>query len=218
MIVATSASRSSGAIIATNTSNGSISFFSTNISGSDLINSGQATLGSATSTDAGTFPVSGAHDGLFSGNSNKAYWTDAANGADNLVTLTFTLAGSATGYDITSINTIYGWTTSRDWFTNQEYDILVATVSQPTYTLLHAVNYDPFASGGEGSSQVNLTDSTGKLATAVTGIRFLLYANGSFGETGVIHEIDVAGVATIPEPSAALLGLFGVGLLMRRRR
>ena len=83
-----------------------------NISTTDLINAGSSTLGSFTSSHASTWGggPTGVHDGSSVSTSGYALWINS--GGDP--TLEYTLTGSATGYDITSINTIYGW--NGNWF------------------------------------------------------------------------------------------------------
>ena len=193
--------------------------FDGNISMTDLINASQVTLGSAVASDAASagFSATGANDGVAGSASTAAYW----NNGSSSVTLTYTLVGSATGYDITSISTIYGWSLGADEFTNQEYDIEFATVATPTFTLFGSkATAVGFTTNVEASSQNVWTEnSTGILQSGVTGIRFTIRSGGGSGQIGVIREIDVFGVASIPEPSStALLGLGGLALILRRRR
>jgi hypothetical protein len=191
-------------------------FFSENLSTTDLINIGSASLGSFSSTDSASFNVEGAHDGSNVSTSGFAYWGNA--GPDVEVTLTYELTGSATGYDITSINSMYGWRDSRLRHAAQRFDVMISTLATPAYSLLHTVLYDPYSDTAQGSTQVTLTDDTGVLASGVTGIQFLLRSDNN-SEIGVIHEIDVFGSATaIPEPtSVALLGLGGLLIALARR-
>ena len=217
--LALSAASANAAIIQTTLNNGtSQSFFDGNISNADLINVGSPTLGSFVSSSVGAFPESGTHNGDGVNTSGLSYWT---NGGPIL--LTYTLTGSATGYDITSINSIYGWQDSRSRHAAQRYTVSVTTVSNPTFSPLHTVLYDPWTDNLVGSTQVSLTDSTGVLATGVTAIRFTATTdNGS--EVGVIREYDVFGSATavIPEPTTiavwSLLGLCWAGMGVWRRR
>lgn len=197
---------------------GSNTAYDANASSSDLINQGAASLGGFTSSLPGTWPASGTNDGSATGGGvagDYAYWDQQTT-----VTLTYELTGSATGYDITSINSIYGWDESRR-HAAQYYSVYVATVADPNYTLLHTVAYDPItAAFVPGSSQVTLTDTEGVLAKGVTGIRFIAIEDpgGLYDEVGVIHEFDVFGIPSVPEPgSLAVLAVSGL-LIMRRRR
>ncbi|WFB37844.1 PEP-CTERM sorting domain-containing protein [Kiritimatiellota bacterium B12222] len=210
------------AIISTSVTNGSSqSFYDGNISNSDLIDLNSATLDTfnASTPAHSNFATDGAHNGTGTNNSGLAYWPTAGS-----VTLTYTLTGSATGYDITSINTIYGWSDGRWKHSEQNYVINISTVTTPAFTHLYSVNYDPYSNGdeNEGSTQVTLTDdSTGILASGVTGIQFIVSRDLSNGqnEVGVIREYDVFGVTTIPEPSSlVLLSLAMIGVVGIRSR
>lgn len=210
--------RSDAAIVYSTDSNTSLSFFDGNISTSDLINVDSPSLGSFSQSDPTSFATQdGAYDGAPTVSQDVVYWNTAGPH-----TMTFTLTGSATGYDITSITSIYGWQDTRTVYSAQHYDVLVSTVGSSTFTPLFSVDYDPFATNGEGSSQVDVTEnSTGILASGVDQIRFVMRSDGSNPNVvGVIREIDVFGAATsVPEPtSMLLLGLGGLLTVRRRRR
>jgi hypothetical protein len=201
------------AVIVSSASNGSQSFFDGNISNVDLINQGSATLGSAVFSAGGNFSAYGTINGTASSNgsgSGLSYWSSASGG----VNLTYTLAGSASGYDISSINTIYGWNDAAQRHAAQRYSVYYTTVSNSTFTLLQTVVYDPFAdpasgNGPQGSSQVTLTDNSGVLIHGTTAIRFHLDSDNGV-EVGVVRELDVFGqVASPPVP------LGGVGTIVR---
>ncbi len=156
----------------------------------------------------GTFSASGTIDGTASSNgsgSGLSYWGSASGG----VNLTYTLAGSASGYDISSINTIYGWNDAAQRHAAQRYSVYYTTVSNSTFTLLQTVVYDPFAdpasgNGPQGSSQVTLTDNSGVLIHGATAIRFHLDSDNG-AEVGVVRELDVFGqVASPPVPQEGL--------------
>lgn len=210
---------SNAAVIQTNAfTENTATAYDANARNDDLINEGASSLASFTASDPGTWPASGTNDGSASAGEvtgDYAYWDIPAS-----VTLTYELTGSATGYDITSLNTIYGWAEGRR-HAAQNYSVYVATLANPNYELLHTVDYDPSDTAQiEVSSQVTLTDTTGTLATGVTGIRFIAIddADGLYTEVGVIHEIDVFGTPTVPEPTSMALLATGGLLILRRRR
>ncbi len=196
------------AVIELTANNGSQSFFDANISTIDLIQSGAPTLsGTVVASAPGTFAETGSNDGTAINSSGLTYWGGVHSAGQDL---TFTLTGSATGYDITSVNSIYGWQDSRSRHSAQQWTLEVATVANPTFTPLHSVVYTPFGptDNAEGSTQVTLNDTTGVIASGVTGIRFHIDhfstsgATGYTGELGVIRELDVFGAPTVvPEPS-----------------
>jgi hypothetical protein len=206
-------------------SSGSETNFDANISTIDLIQAGSPTLaGPVVASVPGTFSETGSNNGDAVHNSGLSFWGGQHPGG---VDLTYTLAGSPTGYDITSINSIYGWQDSRYRHAAQEWTVLATTLDNPVYSLASVV-FAPFAAGdgAAGSTQVNLTDSSGLLATGVTALRFHLdtYASagqpGYTGEIGVVREFDVFGAPTsgVPEPATATLSLLAFGGLMCRRR
>ena len=216
-------------IVTKSSNNTSQTYFDFNISTSDLIQNGAPSLGSVAASHSGIFHFSGANNGSAAQTSGLSYWGNNTG----LVTLTYNLTGSATGYDITSVNSIYGWQDSRYRHAAQRYEVLVQTVSNSGFTQIAAVDYHPWAytpvlQGSVGSSEVTITDSVGLLATGVTAIQFLLHPYmtigepGYTGEIGVIRELDVFGtasVAAVPEPGTlALLGLAFAGLLVSRRK
>lgn len=197
--------------------------YDADISTTDLINVGQPTWdGTIIASTAPSFSINGSNDGLDDDGTGSGvgltFWNSGAT-----QTLTFNLAGSATGYDITSIVSIYGWANGAHRFSEQNYSISFATVGNPTLTLFDSIAYDPFgdSDGDAASSKVTWTeDTTNVLASGVTAIRFTFTSSDSSAVVGVIREIDVFGSATaIPEPSSiTLFGFAGLALVLRRRR
>ena len=196
--------------------------FDGNISTTDLIQATSATLlGNVAGTGTPGFGFAGSNDGTSAHTNGLTYW-----GGDNAAgqSLTYTLTGSATGYDITSVNSIYGWHDVRYRHAAQQWTLSVTTVTNANFTDVHTVVYRPFADLDplQGSTQVTLTDDTGTIATGVTALRFNLLPygpdtqTGYTGEIGVIREFDVFGaasaanVAAVPEPST--LAVIGIGL------
>ena len=221
--------RASAAVMEVDTSSTSETNFDANILATDLVNQGRPSFASIAATGSPSFPATGSNDNTATHTNGLTYWggTHAA-GED----LTYTLntnpgtGGSATGYDITSINSIYGWQDSRYRHAAQEWVVSVETLTSPTtFQPLKTVVYAPFASNDNaaGSTQVTLSDTTGRLATGVIAVQFHVnpYTGTGFtNELGVIREYDVIGSATaVPEPAGiALFCLAGLGALARRRR
>ena len=217
---------SNAAIIELTANNGLQSFFDGNISSIDLIQAGSPTLsGTVVASAPAAFPETGSNDGTAINSSGLTYWNGVNSAGQDL---TFTLAGSATGYDITSVNSIYGWQDSRSRHSAQQWTLEVATVSNPTFTPLHSVVYTPFAptDNAEGSTQVTLTDTAGVIVSGVTAVRFHIDhfsspgSTGFSGELGVIRELDVFGAPTaVPEPNMFLgFGLSGILAMVGLRR
>lgn len=217
IVSASQPTRSDAAIVFSSTSDTSLSFFDANISTSDLINEDAASFGSYSLSETASFTTqNGFIDGVPTVSQDVIYWNTAGPH-----TMTVLLTGSATGYDLTSIRSIFGWQDTRTVYSAQHYDVEVSTVGSSSYTQLLSVDYDPFATNGEGSSQVIVTEnSTGILASGVDAIRFVMRSDSSNPNVvGVIREIDVFGAATaVPEPSSMILIGFGGLLSVYRRR
>jgi hypothetical protein len=117
--------------------------FDAYISTNDLIQYGASSLGSVAASDPGTFSYTGANNGNAAQTSGLSYWN--WNAHPGLVTLTYNLTGSATGYDITSVNSIYGWQDVRYRHGAQRYEVLVKTLLNPVFTQIAAVDFHPWA-------------------------------------------------------------------------
>lgn len=177
-------------------------YFDSQISATDLINSGQPSFGSAHNSVApstyAAYHISGTHDGA------SASWNispaDAA--AKNtyydkptVLTYTFNLdagtGGNPSGYDISGIKVFAGWNNGA--FVAQEWTLKVATVANPTvFVDIKAVKYTP--PGGSKSSLVSLTDTSGIIASGISAVRF-----DSTRPSIVFREIDVIGLPSAPD-------------------
>ena len=214
---------SQATVIPTYQTGGPQSFFDGFISSTDLIQAGSATLsGSVVASAPGSFPAGGANNGNAVQTSGLSYWGGNLGSVD----LTYNLTGSATGFDITSVNSIYGWQDVRYRHAAQEWQLFVSTVAVPTFTSIYSVVYAPWAAndGAQGSTMVTLADSTGVLATGVTALRFHLtpYSSpgmpGYTGEIGVVREFDVfgtvSGPSAVPDSATSTVGLLGMAGLL----
>lgn len=215
-----------GVVIVNGVNSNSASAYDGMISTTDLIDSSQATLaGPPTSTNPtySSYAVGGLDDGTATIPAGVAYWHTSTS------TVTFQLNTTLNprGYNLTDIRSINGFTSDAVTYANQTHSILYSKVGDETNFLpLTTLAYTPFGptDTGAGSSMVDVTDSTGLLATGVAFLRFNipLFAGGT-NTTAVYREIDVFGFATpeaAPEPNtAAMLGLGVVaGSWLRRRR
>jgi len=172
-------------------------------SGTSLIAVGNSSFLSAGASQTPNGGITPMHDG---GTSDFSYLEGSYS-----VTFMLDTTSNTAGYDLTSIATISGWTSSR---IAQSYSVTYTTIANPATSVeLATVFYDP---GAGGSAKVVLTDSSGLLATGVNSITFNISQPPQFGT--VWREMEVQGSPTaVPEPAA--LGLLGVGavLLLRRR-
>jgi hypothetical protein len=153
-------------------------------------------------------------DGDFSFASNAGFTGSAGAYTISGGTITFNLNTSINtlGYDISDIGIYTGWV--NDGRDGINVEVFYATVGAPsTYVSLGTAVHDGL--GRYASAVYTETVSPNLLATGVRSIRFSF---GTQENSGVGYkELDVTGVATIPEPSAALFGGLGV-LALRRRR
>lgn len=218
---------SKAGIVSLNQNAGSQTFFDNFISSNDLIQAGSSSLLGVLPSVPGNFPSEGANNGNAAQTSGLSYWGGQHN--PGFVELTYFLTGSDTGYDITSVNSIYGWQDSRYRHAAQQWQLFISTVLVPTFTHLHSVVYTPFSDYAEGSTMVNLTDTSGVLASGVTGLRFRLtpfVGINQTGEIGVVRELDVFGSVSspaspvsVPDSAASTASLLVVsGLLVLSAR
>jgi len=125
-----------------------------------------------------------------------------ASGAGQAVT--YTLAGSVTGYSLTDITVYGGWGDSgRD---QQAYTIYYSTISAPTnFIQLSAVNYLPAnQSNVQCATRATLTPASGSLAVNVAAVKFdFTTPPGENGYEGY-SEIQVFGTPTGAPPTANL--------------
>ena len=121
-------------------------------------------------------------------------------------TITYTLPTTVAGFAISTINSYSGWRDTGRY--QQDYDVWFAFASDPTLYV------DMFTVAAHPSSGIDAMASTGGLngallADHVVGVRFD-FANVQNGFVGY-RELDVIGVASVPEPASLLL--FGLGAL-----
>jgi len=198
--------------------------------------------GSSFSTTAGpdyTGPITALGDGLASStnNGNNLVFFDELHivGGNSLpsdpvvtITLNTSATGSPTGYNLTQIVSFNGWQ-DHPSESDQNYSISYSTVANPTdFISLGTVTYAPFdpandntTSDPQSSSMVTVTGLDAAVGVAAIQFTFLPYTapDSSTQEGQMIREIEVDGVAAVPEPSTwALMGLGGLVLVWRLRR
>jgi hypothetical protein len=143
----------------------------------------------------------------------------AGGGGGSGTSVTYSLAPNALGFNISSVAVYGGWNDNgRD---QQLFTFSYSKVGDSSFvTLPLTVNFNP--SVGANLQTANRTVMTENalpfLATNVDAVRFDFPAGVENGYTGYA-ELDVIGVAAVPEPGVSVLAGFGVaGLLLRRRR
>jgi hypothetical protein len=186
------------------------------------------------------FSVNGINDGVASpgpDGDNDTYYqgsspfssTSSLN-AKPTVTFTFDTSVNTLGYNIDSLQSIYGWDDNNS-FSDQDYTITYTLVGSSSTFTLGNVAFNPFdpgnpndvSGGGATSSLVTLSD-IGLTGVSSISFEFTPYTSPNTGkEQGaqLIQEIDVFGEATpIPEPRTWAMLLGGVlfmAVLTRRR-
>jgi hypothetical protein len=168
----------------------------------------------------GTFP-SGIGSGVFNqeGSGGIAVLTDGRFGSvgsginSSLATvgqnggrsLTYTLTGPVSGFDITNITTYGGWSDGgRD---QQAYTVSYSTVLAPTvFNAIATVSFNPSLPGSVPSSdRLMLSSTSGPIATNVAKILFDFTNPGIENGWGGLAEIGVFGTASAAIPLAPYL-------------
>ncbi len=179
--------------------------FAGDVSNTDLLH---GIVGTGGTWNANGSSPAGLNDGLAGGDydaSGASALTGAAwaKNGNNVSFREFVLGSGANGlgYDLTNIQSIAAWQGAG--FQNQKYAIWVRSLGAASYTLLTTVEYQPSTSTAAnnaqgGSTKVNVTDTTGVLASGIDAIRFnILDTVGNAAGGVVLREIDVFGKFTI---------------------
>ena len=182
------------------------------ISSTDLVNQGQASLDSWTGNG-------GLGGDVNDGDGSVPGGTDFYGSGAATITFFLDTSFNTYGYDISKVHTLGGWGGATRSQANQNFELLVRSLGSGSFTSVGSHIHAPYpnTNGGAYNTSIELTDDTGYLAKGVDAVRFIYTAAGTNGLT--LSEIDVIGVAAVPEPSStALLGLGGLALALRRRR
>ncbi len=230
----------SAAVISVTERSASETFFTANAT--DLVNNGQSTLGSVTGSDSMTYVGAGGLPTLNNGaigidsgfpGFNAAALNDIALAPDGqtsfqTITLTLDTTVNTFGYDIQAVQTIAAWQGARS---EQSYQLFYNTVSDATYFSLGTVNTAVGPSPVGGSTRVSFFDSvlnvpTGlAIASGVKSLQIQYYPGyASFDpfvlDSTAYREVDVIGVASVPEPSTYAMLIAGAAAVffMRARK
>jgi hypothetical protein len=214
----TIAGPASAAVVATAAVGASGTF---TVSATDLADASQTGTGASLSTGTAVFGSAAAKvidGGVY--NSQGFNWTPETLTPSVGSTLTLNLATSLHGWDLNSIVVLTGVGPTDQWErSDHSYTIALSTDGTNFGTPFINVNDTTTASQASGGEvQMTIADNTSApLGTGIKAVRFV-FANAIGPDQNMYREIDVLGVASVPEPSAALLGGLGMLALLRRRR
>ena len=141
---------------------------------------------------------------------------EVALNTDNSVTVTFDTSVNTLGYDLSQINSYFGWNPGNGGRSNQGYGIDLTYVDGSTATFAQATHWEPnspaqywtlvsFSDENGGVLQNdNLmlngasSDGTGVRASGVKAVTFHISNSANAGGIVVAREIDIFGTATEP--------------------
>jgi len=138
-------------------------------------------------------------------------------GSNTGTSVTYNLGANPLGYNISAIVVYGGWNDNgRD---QQLYTFSYSLIGDAGFITLPVVNFNPAVGANLQTANRSTTteDALPFLATGVDAVRFDFPAGVENGYTGYA-ELDVLGVAAIPEPGALILTAFGSLTVMARRR
>jgi hypothetical protein len=130
------------------------------------------------------------------GYSTSTNYVTCGNGAGSL--LIYTLAGWATGYNLTNITVYGGWADAgRD---QQAYTVYYSTMTAPTnFIALTSVNFNPSnPANAQSATRVALSPATGALATNVAAVKFDFTTPTSENGFCGYSQINVFGTVNLP--------------------
>ena len=128
-------------------------------------------------------------------------YVTCGNGSGAGSSVTYSLAGSASGYDLARVMAYGGWKDAgRD---QQAYTVYYSKVSDPaTFILLGSVNYNPAnAASVPCATLVTLTPASGALATNVAAVKFDFTSPASENGYCGYAEIGIFGSVSVPVPT-----------------
>lgn len=181
------------------------------VSDSDLVNAGSPSLAAPPVYSSDPFFGPAANNdgsvGAAADTEDITFWLGAAAGDQFTITYRLDTSFSPLGFDLTSVQTIHGWTNASGNQKNQNYTVAVSTVGSEGFSDIATVAYLPFgAANNVASSKVTITENaTGILATEVDEIRFTYTVppSGGANPSPTIREIDVFGRPSMDGPDTS---------------
>lgn len=176
------------------------------------------------SASVGTDEVSTRHAELFNGEIGNADGASTDTGEVKIapgdsVTVTFDTSTHTRGYDISGIDTIFGWNPVAGGRSNQGFSITLTYIDGSTATLVEPTHWEPntpasywtkvsMRRAGDGalhSEEIALNaqaviDGPSVVARGVKAVTFTLTHGGNAGGSVVAREIDIFGTPTTASP------------------
>ncbi len=170
---------------------------------SDLIlGASPSGIGSGIFNQEGSGGIAVLTDGSFGAVGSTINTSLATVGQNGGTSLTYTLSGPASGFDITNIVTYGGWSDGgRD---QQAFTVSYSTVLNPaSFTPIGTVSFNPTLPGSVPSAvRLTLSSTCGPLATNVAKIQFDFTNPGIENGYSGLAELGVFGSASAPIPLA----------------
>ncbi|MDF7809077.1 right-handed parallel beta-helix repeat-containing protein [Pontiellaceae bacterium B12219] len=158
--------------------------------------SSSATGGEGVATD---------HANLFNGSVDEE--TYVTMNSDNTFTITFDTSFNTLGYDITGIDSVFGWSTGNRGRSNQGYEITVTFVDGSKAVLAGPEHWAPNSPASYWTTVSFRETSGGVMASGVRSITFDITEDANAGGVVVGREIDIFGVPTEVGPVTVLSGI-----------
>lgn len=122
--------------------------------------------------------------------------------SSSVITIDFDISTNTQGYDLTGLNSVFGWATGANGRSNQGYEVVLTYIDNSTATLIGPQTYEPNTGGAGYWTKVQLDNAQGGVLTNGTvvarGVKTVTYQNFDNANAGgvvVARELDIEGVA-----------------------
>ncbi|MDF7808666.1 family 43 glycosylhydrolase [Pontiellaceae bacterium B12219] len=154
------------------------------------------------SSATGGNEVANEHAQLFNGTAGNDVGDSSDSGevtmgSGNTITVTFDTSVNTLGYDLTGIDSYFGWTTGSGGRANQGYKIIVIFVDGSRAVLAGPEHWAPNSPASYWTTVSFRKDSGGVMASGVKSIVFYITEDANAGGVVVGREIDIFGVPTV---------------------
>jgi hypothetical protein len=173
-------------------------------------NSDLAQTAYLSSSATGGDEVATQHAELFNGDAgtdadNTSETSNVRMSSDNTVTVIFDTSINSLGYDLTGIDTVFGWNTGSGGRSNQGYEILLTFVDGTQASLAGPEHWAPNSPASYWTKvSFTATATNGVMASGVKAVTFDITEDANANGVLIGREFDVFGVATVdpnaPEP------------------